>query len=60
MVDTPAQTIGDDTGSATLAAGQHACYRVSTSYPISTPSADVQESQSDQVTWQLKFHGDLS
>ena len=60
VADTAAQNIGDETATSQIGGGEYACYRVVTTYPLATPSAEVQEDQSDQVAWQFKFHGDLS
>ncbi|HMQ25835.1 MAG TPA: hypothetical protein PKA98_07600 [Acidimicrobiales bacterium] len=60
VADTAPQSIGGGAGPQPLQAGESACYRVDVTYPVATPSAEVQENQSDQVDWQFRFHGDLT
>lgn len=54
VADTAAQPLSDPIGP-----GQYACYRIVATYDAATPAAEVNENQSDVVSWQLRFHGEI-
>lgn len=63
---TPAVTydgVADSTASAalggTIPGGAFACYQVVATYDAATPAGEVTDNQTDQVTWQHRFHGEL-
>lgn len=55
--------VADSTASAALGgpipAGGYACYEVVATYDATTPAGEVTDNQTDQVTWQHRFHGEL-